>query len=57
MKCDQSDCGTEVPEDDPKLRAKQVEDAKKRKVIIQQDLVLLKPHESEIADLIKALRP
>ena len=57
MKCDQSDCGEGVPEDDPKLRAKQIEDDKKRKVIIEQDLVLLKPHESEITELIKALRP
>jgi len=57
MKCGESDCGKGEPEDDPKLRAKQIEDDKKRKEIIKQDLVLLKPHESEITDLIKALRP
>jgi hypothetical protein len=57
MKCDNSDCGEGEPESDPKLRAKQLEEDTKRKAIIEQDLVLLKPHETQITDLIKQIRP
>ena len=43
-------------EDDPALLKKQKEDDAKRKVIIKQDLVLLKPHETEIYAMVKELR-
>jgi len=56
MKCGDSDCGQGEPEDDPALRKKQIEDDKKRKAIIQQDLVLLKPHEAEILSLATEIR-
>ncbi len=56
MKCGDSDCGQGVPEDDPALRKKQIEDDKKRKAIIQQDLALLKPYEPEILAMAKELR-
>lgn len=56
MKCGDSDCGQGEPEDDPALRKKQIEDDKKRKAIIQQDLVLLKPHAAEILSLATEIR-
>ena len=56
MKCGDSDCGQGPDEDDPALRKKQIEDDKKRKAIIQQDLVLLKPHEAEILALATEIR-
>jgi hypothetical protein len=56
MKCGDSDCGQGPDEDDPALRKKQIEDDKKRKAIIQQDLVLLKPHEAEILAMATELR-
>jgi hypothetical protein len=56
MKCGDSDCGTEVPEQDPKLRAQQLHDEARRKKTIQQDLVLLLPHQAEITQLATELR-
>jgi hypothetical protein len=57
MKCDHSDCGIEEPDNDPKIRAQQIADEKKRKAVIAQDLVLLKPHATEITAMVKQLRP
>jgi hypothetical protein len=54
--CDESDCGKGIPEDDPKMRKQQLEEDKKRKAIINQDLALLKPQETEILELIKEVR-
>ena len=48
MKCGDSDCGQGPDEDEPALRKKQIEDDAKRKAIVKQDLVLLKPYEAEI---------
>ncbi len=56
MKCGDSDCGQGEPEDDPALRKKQIEDDKKRKAIIQQDLVLLQPHQAEILAMATEMR-
>lgn len=56
MKCGDSDCGQGEPEDDPALRKKQIEDDKKRKAIIRQDLVLLKPCRAEILSLATEIR-
>ena len=55
-KCGDSDCGEGMPEDDPALRKKQIEDDKRRKAIIKQDLVLLKPYEQEILAMATELR-
>jgi hypothetical protein len=56
MKCGDSDCGQGEPEDDPALRKKQIEDDAKRKAIIKQDLVLLKPCEAEILAMATEIR-
>ena len=56
MKCGDSDCGQGPDEDEPALRKKQIEDDAKRKVIIQQDLVLLKPYEAEILAMATEIR-
>ena len=56
MKCGDSDCGQGPDEDEPALRRKQIEDDAKRKVIIQQDLVLLQPHEAEILAMATEIR-
>lgn len=55
-KCTDSDCGKGMPEDDPKLRKEQLEEDKRRKVIVQQDLALLKPQEAELLALMKQVR-
>ncbi|HYX68463.1 MAG TPA: hypothetical protein VE825_04980 [Terriglobales bacterium] len=55
-KCGDSDCGQGPDEDDPALRKKQIEDDAKRKVIIKQDLALLKPYEAEILAMATEIR-
>lgn len=40
----------------PGLHKKQIEDDRKQRAIIKQDLVLLKPHLAEITALVKQLR-
>jgi hypothetical protein len=55
-KCTDSDCGKGMPEDDPKLRKEQLEEDKKRKAIVKQDLELLKPQEAERLALMKQVR-
>ena len=55
-KCTDSDCGKGMPEDDPKLRKEQLEEDKKRKAIVKQDLELLKPQEAELLELMKQVR-
>ena len=54
--CTDRDCGKGMPEDDPKMRKQQVEEDKKRRAIIEQDMTLLKPQEKEINDLILQVR-
>ncbi|HEV2113288.1 MAG TPA: hypothetical protein VGR50_04010 [Terriglobales bacterium] len=56
MKCGDSDCGQGMPEDDPKLRSQQMIDDAKRKAIIREDLVFLKPYVGEINTLVRQLR-
>lgn len=55
-KCTDSDCGEGIPEDDPKLRQGQLAEDKRRKVIVKQDLALLKPQEAELLALMKQVR-
>jgi hypothetical protein len=55
-KCTDSDCGKGMPEDDPKMRKQQLEEDKKRKAIIDQDLALLKPQQQELLELMKQVR-
>ena len=55
-KCTDSDCGKGMPEDDPKLRKEQLEEDKKRKAIVKQDLELLKPQQDELLALMKQVR-
>lgn len=56
MKCGDSDCGQGPDEDEPALRKKQIEDDAKRKIIIKQDLALLKPYEAEILAMATEIR-
>jgi hypothetical protein len=55
-KCGDSDCGQGMPEDTPAARKKQIEDDKKRKAVVKQDLVLLKPYQAEILALATEIR-
>jgi len=55
-KCTDSDCGKGIPEDDPKMRKQQLEEDKKRRAIIDQDMALLKPQQQELLDLMKQVR-
>ena len=55
-KCTDSDCGKGIPEDDPKMRKQQLEEDKKRRVIIDQDLALMKPQQQELLELMKQVR-
>jgi hypothetical protein len=55
-KCGDSDCGQGPDEDTPAARKQQIEDDKKRKAVIKQDLVLLKPHADEILALATEIR-
>ena len=55
-KCGDSDCGQGPDEDEPVLRKKQIEDDKKRKAIVKQDLALLKPYEQEILAMATEIR-
>ena len=54
--CTNSDCGEGIPEDDPKLRQEQLAEDKRRKVIVKQDLALLKPQQAELLALMKQVR-
>jgi hypothetical protein len=55
-KCGDSDCGQGPDEDDAALRKKQIEDDKKRKAIVKQDLALLQPYAPEILAMATELR-
>ena len=55
-KCGDSDCGQGPDEDEPAARKKQIEDDKKRKAVVKQDLTLLKPYEQEILSMATELR-
>jgi|GEM_PF-1998659 len=55
-KCGDSDCGQGMPEDTPATRKQQLEDDKKRRLIVKQDLALLQPNAAEILALATELR-
>jgi len=55
-KCGDSDCGQGMPEDTPAARKQQLEDDKKRKLVVKQDLALLEPNAAEILALATELR-